>query len=428
MPTKQLFLALIFLTIPCFQELPVEFAESVHPIGSIQPEQTDFSDLAPLKKAIGNRRVVMLGEQDHGDGSAFKAKVRLIKFLHQEMGFAVLAFENGFFESNQVGKRFYQGEADVEEIRMALYGIWKNARSLAPLFEYMERQRKTEKPLRFSGFDCRHKGAYTQASYLPDLKQTLEPLRKTPDFPDGYDDFLVILAELLDKEYSHAPEEAARDLFMKVLEGIQRCLGKASVPDQEFWIQELNNIRGFAKNSWYQGDNREKQMGENLLWLIEKGFPEQKIIVWAHNFHIAKNLEVLKKANLETSSYSLTMGSVIYRQHAEQVYCLGLVSYQGDFCCDAWKGDLVKTRTIQLPGENDLENALFQQGHPYAFVDLLSQPAEAWIRQPHGMMGVDHYERVVLDWGKIYDGLFYIQTMEPSRSRTSTAPPSPGDR
>ncbi len=50
----------------------------------------DFSDLAPLAAAIGDARIVQLGETTHGDGAAFLAKVRLVKFLHQHHGFDVL--------------------------------------------------------------------------------------------------------------------------------------------------------------------------------------------------------------------------------------------------------------------------------------------------------------------------------------------------
>lgn len=72
-------------------------ASAVVPIRSIDPEDDNFADLRPLKKYLGKARIIQLGEQSHGDGATFFAKQRLIRFLHKEMGFNVLAWEAGFF-------------------------------------------------------------------------------------------------------------------------------------------------------------------------------------------------------------------------------------------------------------------------------------------------------------------------------------------
>src|SRR5687767_13577809 len=68
------------------------------PVRSIDPDDDDFSDLQFLKRTIGNARVVQLGDQTHGDGATIYARGRLVRFLHEQMGFDVLAWEGGFFD------------------------------------------------------------------------------------------------------------------------------------------------------------------------------------------------------------------------------------------------------------------------------------------------------------------------------------------
>ena len=76
-------------------------ARNTNIIKTIQPDSLVFSDLEGVGRAIGDSRIVMLGEQDHGDAPTFLAKTRLIKYLHEQKGFNVLAFEDDFYTFNQ---------------------------------------------------------------------------------------------------------------------------------------------------------------------------------------------------------------------------------------------------------------------------------------------------------------------------------------
>jgi erythromycin esterase-like protein len=75
------------------------------PLRSIDFADADFSDLEPLRRAVGSARIVLLGEETHGDGTAFVAKSRVVRFLHEQMGFDVLAFESGFYDMPAVWKQ-----------------------------------------------------------------------------------------------------------------------------------------------------------------------------------------------------------------------------------------------------------------------------------------------------------------------------------
>jgi erythromycin esterase-like protein len=99
-------------------------ARTVVPLRSLSAGDDDFSDLEPLAEAIGAARIVQLGEQSHGAGASFEARVRLIKFLHQRMGFDVVIWESGLYEMRDVDAALRAG-ADVSvAAEQGIFPVW----------------------------------------------------------------------------------------------------------------------------------------------------------------------------------------------------------------------------------------------------------------------------------------------------------------
>src|SRR4051794_12386632 len=126
---------------------------NAHPIRTLSVSDRDFGDLQPLKAAIGSSRVVLLGEESHGDGTTFLAKARLIAFLHQEMGFDVLAWESGLWDVHQVWRHVQAGEAVLPASRRGIFGIWTGSEQVLPTLDYVAETVGTAHPLELAGFD-----------------------------------------------------------------------------------------------------------------------------------------------------------------------------------------------------------------------------------------------------------------------------------
>lgn len=60
-----------------------------------EPASQTTEDLSFLKEAVQDKRIVVLGESTHGAKEMNQSKIRMIKYLHEEMGYDVLAFETG---------------------------------------------------------------------------------------------------------------------------------------------------------------------------------------------------------------------------------------------------------------------------------------------------------------------------------------------
>ena len=86
-------LTIAALALPAFaqENPPVTAWISSHAIRLATPVAGHgFDDMAPLKKVVGDARIVELGEATHGSREFFQLKHRMLEFLATEMGFTAV--------------------------------------------------------------------------------------------------------------------------------------------------------------------------------------------------------------------------------------------------------------------------------------------------------------------------------------------------
>jgi len=150
-----------------------------HPVARIQSVDGDtFADLQFFKTVLRDRRIVQLGESGHGVAEFNHAKVRLIKFLHQQMGFDVIAFESGLFECYQANRTAAVNVA-AATMRGCIFGVWHTDEVL-PLFEYIKSTWSTDRPLLLAGFDTQissARGIPYRPTFFHDVMAVIDPAR-----------------------------------------------------------------------------------------------------------------------------------------------------------------------------------------------------------------------------------------------------------
>lgn len=80
-----------------------------------------------------------------------QSKVRMIKYLHEEMGYDVIAFESGFAGANAVYQNLDNLTAE-QAMKKAIYGVW-HTEDVEELFQYIKEQKEKGTPLILTGFD-----------------------------------------------------------------------------------------------------------------------------------------------------------------------------------------------------------------------------------------------------------------------------------
>ncbi|MBC9933235.1 erythromycin esterase family protein [Chitinophaga qingshengii] len=387
-------------------------------IRSIDPADTRYADLEPLRAAIGKSRVVLLGEQTHGEATTFLAKTRLIQFLHEKMGFEVLAFESGLYDCARIWDNTVKGGQLSKEVIGSLFYMYATSQQMQPLFNYIQTQLKTSTPLTLSGFESQHTGEFAKKQLFPDFEQFLQ--QKHLSLSDSSWALFQRVSLATFNSNAYRPAAAEQTEFFRTLDKLKNSLSRERDKDGHFttspgfWLKVTESIESQAKRYWglVSGNElsvRDKQMAENLIWLAEKAFPGKKIIVWAHNIHIAKNTNTLEDLTGKPIPFLQTfvpMGATVSKHFGKEAYVVGFSGSAGTYI-DYGNGNTVNVPPV-VPGS--VEGRLDTAGYEQAFVNY--RTAKGWLQQKQQATMFDFIPLKGI-WPDIFDGLFYIHTSTP---------------
>lgn len=365
-----------------------------------------------FKEFIGDTRIVIIGEQEHGVGTHYENFNLLAQFFHEEMGFDIIIQEYCFFEFYQVNDSLSKGKS-AQKFRDGMY--WPQAKSLEydGFFNYLDREAKGNNPIQMLGADPR---VFTRDKFIDYLKEEVKS--NSIEIKNSHR-FFKVLATLFKMEYSDSlSTKEEKEFFFKSCIAITKQYQNDREVSNRWKERFIKNLEVFAKNAWgvdgYKIDNpdrffqREKGMAENIIWLAKTQFPNKKILIHLHNGHMAKNTHLLKGHFHSSQVKALpNVGSMLHKEFGDNCLHLATSFYSGSYC----KWDY-KMKEIPKPSANSLETQIHKQGIEYGF-----RPFENSSTQEENMFYCDFniwmkIKNPIIPVNQLFDGLIFIDKVK----------------
>lgn len=376
------------------------------PIRSIDPNDMDFTDLQPLGRSLEGVHLVLLGEADHRSGSDFLVKSRLVKFLHQELGFDVLAFEAPLYGMSVAWDRLRSGALPRQALAEGAWGFWANSEQMQPLIDYVAEQAQGRRPIELAGFDNQFTGQGASARFAEDLAGFLvdRGLGGPLGLPGGPN--MRILESLALRRYDSQPlpDSATGSAFLSGLD--ETIAGAAELNDAaaRFWTQVLRSTACHATRFLAPAADRclrDWQMAQNLTWLANERYPGRRIIVWSGTAHAARMPELPPAGGAGPS-----MGQYMDDVFGAHSYAIGVTSYR---TADTASRHIVPDQH-PLP---EFEELMSAAGFDYGLVDLRrARPEGNWAAGEFLARPIGHATTPAV-WSELFDALLFVREHQP---------------
>jgi erythromycin esterase len=412
-------------------------------IASVDPATADDSDLAAFGAAVGDRRIVLLTEATHGDGTTFELKARLVKYLHESKGFDVLFMESGMYDVARIQQRLAAGgDAISLQAPGRIFYMYSRTDAGQAVLKYVDSTLATAAPLALWGHDVPMDGLDSTQSLLPGLQAFLasrnSALPRSADWP-GY--LRVAQQGVALSSTPVASADSASFLAMSTQLAAELC-GEADAggdlfQSAAFWCRLVKGVQAdythlfSATDARAPTDLRDVTGAGNIEWLLDGRLAGQKAIVWLHALHgnngVAGNPSCAAADSQECGPGWTNVGTELTKAYGDAVYIADVTAGSGVFdTYDTTSGCGAPTSGYALPTLDPAMLAYYLA--PGGQIRFMTYPGDTAGRASIASLGVleGEFQDVMPNtFGTGYQGLFFLPQLAPTVTNCAAYPVLP---
>ncbi|MFT3903844.1 MAG: erythromycin esterase family protein [Niabella sp.] len=371
----------------------------------------DFSDVKKLSNFLGKSKIIGVGEPTHGTSEASKFKLHLLQYLVEKKGFTTFAMEEVIPVCDSMNAIINNPQISLKESlqNLSFYKCWKTEEVLTLLEWIRNYNLSHKKKIRFIGIDMedswlknslaelsKYQNAY---AYYPEILNNIENLKKL-NKEQKFEDALTLAGEIIEdfNKFSKAVQES------KTLSAEDKFTAQTYIRVSNQWLSNR-----FTQT---QDKTRDQYMAENIEYYF-KNHSDEKIMLWAHNLHIA-NISLPQKA----------MGAFLKDMFVVNYLPIGFTSASGSYLAAEDNSQKIwKSYAIEPAYKGTYESILKTAKSDFYFLKTNSSNNAEWLNIPmleldNGYIytGEDDYKFLGNPINKLFDGLVFCKQTNASKS------------
>lgn len=268
----------------------------IKPIKTLNADSS-FEDISFLKETLKDKEIIALGEVTHGTREVFDYKDRLVRFLVTNLGHKAIAFESDFIALEKIDD-YINGKIETLKILSGTPLFLNNSKMIEWLKNYNLSQSEENK-IHVYGLEARG-FSNISAKILETFKDLSANDKK-------------ILERLKVTNYTEIKKEDI-NLIKVTIENLKKAQNNSL---------QLHYIDLLAQNAdvFYEQKIgvRDEYMAKNASW-IKDITRNNKLIVWAHNGHVAKTALYHKPS----------MGTFLFEKYKANYFVIATDFNQGE--------------------------------------------------------------------------------------------------
>lgn len=345
-------------------------------IHAIKEQSLPLNDqsLDKILEAIGNARIVMIGEASHGTSEFYTIRAELSKRLIEQKGFKVIAVE-GDWPSVQAINRYVKGyggeNQSAKEILVDSFNRWPTwmwaNEEIEQFTEWLKgKNRQLDEKVGFYGIDL--------YSLYESIDEVLKFLSENPQYKVDLEHAKKAFSCF--EPYNRMPEHYALSTAhftgecISEVSSLLKSLRSNEAHFSDEHEEDLNVIMNalVAKNAeaYYRAmmsdakswNTRDSHMVEAINELMKYHGEDAKIIIWEHNTHIGDASQTdMKDDDL------INVGQLMREQYGmDNTFAIGFGTYEGTvIAADSW-GDPLEVIDVPPSKLNTWEGQLHAAG------------------------------------------------------------------